>query len=355
MNARRPRFAVVLCAAAALAVPASAAAADRPVRVTVKPLDGTLTARARVATVVVANRGRAPVRRLAVTVARARGVRVTVAGARGGRLTRSLGRLGAGRSVRVAVRVARTRNGPQSVSLPVTVTRAGKRIATARLIVKRAAATPTPPTPPSNPNTLEGRLFWGSRFALNGIQQFSLWFTSASLVFVDDPRGAVPTCSAPSDACKPYSYDGRTGALTIDGKPATLDGRTLEAESERYFEWGFPPAGARWDAVMTYSNSSGICPLYCSYFTEHLTFRPDGTFIRSSVASGSGPVVDWGVVPPDSKGSYEVRADRTLRLAFADGRERVETVALQLDDAGRLRPVTDGLLLNGDGYFDIRD
>lgn len=106
---------------------------------------------------------------------------------------------------------------------------------------------------------------------------------------------------------------------------------------------------------MTYSNSSGICPLYCSYFTEYLTFRPDGTFIRSAVAPGSGPIVDWGVVPPDSKGPYEVRGERTLRLAFADGKERIETVALFMNDDGSLKAPGEGVLLGGDGYFDIRD
>lgn len=142
---------------------------------------------------------------------------------------------------------------------------------------------------------------------------------------------------------------------TIDGKPATLEGRGIEWDGDRYREWGVPPAGTRWDTTVTYSNSSGICPLYCSYFTEHLTFRPDGTFARDAVASGSGPVVDWASVPPNRRGTYEVRADGTLRLAFADGSERVETVAQYRNDDGSLQPAGEGLLLNGDGYFDIRD
>ncbi|MGX6447309.1 hypothetical protein ACVU7I_04485 [Patulibacter sp. S7RM1-6] len=108
--------------------------------------------------------------------------------------------------------------------------------------------------------------------------------------------------------------------------------------------------------TLTYSNSTGVCPLYCSYYTEDLSFRPDGTFIRGAVASGSGGGYDWGVVPDDQKGTYEIRADRTLRLAFADGTERVETLAIfPADDGTYPANPTAGIVLNGDGYFAIRD
>jgi len=63
--------------------------------------------------------------------------------------------------------------------------------------------------------------------------------------------------------------------------------------------------------------------------------------------SGSGPVVDWSSVPPNRRGTYEVRADHTLPPAFADGTERI--------DNGSLKAPGDGIVLGGDGSFDRRD
>lgn len=355
MNAFRRSIAAAACAVAAVAAPAAAVAADPPVKVSARPVSSALTTKAKTATVVVTNAGRRRLSRLTLTVGAAKGVRVVVAGARRGRTTRALPTLRAGRSARVAVRASRTSRGPRAAQLTVTVRRGRKTLATARISFGARRPGATEPTPPANPNTLEGRYFWGSRYTLNGIQQNTLWFTGPSLVWVDATEGAWPTCTAVSEQCKPYSYDAAANALTIDGRPATLTGRGLSYDDDSYREFGFPAAGTRWDTYVTYSNSSGICPLYCSYYTENLAFRPDGTFIRDAVSSGSGPIIDWGVVPPDSKGTYEVRADRTLRLAYADGRERIETVANYLNDDGSLQPVGDGLLLGGDGYFDIRD
>ena len=210
-------------------------------------------------------------------------------------------------------------------------------------------------TPPADPDTLAGRYFWGSNYTLNGIRQNTLFFTGKELVYTEATESAWPSCAAPSETCKAYSYAAAANQLTIDGQPATLEGRKLTLDGDTYWEWGFPPAGSRWDTRVTYSNSSGVCPLYCNYYTENLTFRPDGTFMRDAVSSGTGPIVDWASVPPDSKGTYEVRADHTLRLAYEDGRERIETVALYMNDDGTLQAPGEGVLLGGDGYFDIRD
>jgi hypothetical protein len=287
-----------------------------------------------------------------VTVAAARGVQVRVAGAkRSNRRTRALAPVRAGRTVRIGVTLRRTKSGPKAGGLTVKVTRKGKTLATSRLTFGPASAV----APPPNPNSLAGRLFWGSLYTLNGIEQHWLYFAGPSLVSTAAGDGAWPACAAASDVCRPYTYDARTNALTIDGRPATLTGRTLTFDDQSHGEFGYPAPGARWDGTLTYSNSSGLCPLYCTYYTENLTFRADGTFLRDAVASGTGPVVDWATVPADRKGTYEVRADHTLLLAFADGTQRLETVAQYLNDDGSLKPPTEGLLLGGDGYFDISD
>jgi len=345
----------VLAAAVAVTAPATAVAAS-PVRLSAKPVTTPLSAKAAKTTVTVRNAGRTRLAGLTVTVGAAKGVKVTVAGARRGKRSRALPPLKAGQSARVRVTLRRTSGGPRSGGLAVRVTRRGKTLAATRLRFGPAGATqPGRPAEPANPNSLAGRYFWGSTYTVSGIMQHTLWFTGPDYVFTDATESAWPTCAAPSEQCKPYRYDARTNALTIDGKPATLQGRRIELDGDSYAEFGFPPAGARWDTVVTYSNSSGVCPLFCSYYTENLTFMPDGNFLRDAVASGTGPVVDWASVPPDKKGTYEVRADHTLRLAFADGSERVETVALYLNDDGTLKPAGEGLLLGGDGYFDIRD
>ncbi|MBB4664092.1 hypothetical protein [Conexibacter arvalis] len=341
------------------ASPAIAGAAS-PVRVVARAVKKPLTTKPARTTITVTNTGKRPVSGLTLAVTARKGVQVTLAGAKRGKPARRLPALKARKRVRVGVSLRRARGGPARGTLTVKVTRGGGRtVAKGRLSFGAPARAtprePSKPTPPANPNTLEGRYFWGSRYTLSGIEQNTLWFTGPNLVHVAETGSAWPTCTAVSETCKSYSYDAASGQLTIDGKPATLAGRRLELDGDSYREFGFPSAGARWDTRLTYSNSTGVCPLFCSYYTENITFMPDGNFVRDSVSSGSGPVVDWAVVPPDSKGTYEIRADRTLRFAFADGRERIETVGLYLNDDGTLQAPGEGVVLGGDGYFDIRD
>ncbi|MEH3053053.1 MAG: hypothetical protein PGN13_03460 [Patulibacter minatonensis] len=218
------------------------------------------------------------------------------------------------------------------------------------------------PPPPANPNSLAGRSFWGSLYSLSGTSQDSLLFVSDSFVFYGDASdeawqdGAVaPTCAAVTEECRPYTYDAKTNALTIGGVPAELQPRAVTYDGRTYGEYGAPPAGSRFDTIVTYVNSSGLCPMYCTYYREDLTFLPDGTFIRGAVVSGTGPVVDFASVPADRKGTYEIRPDKTILLAFADGSQRVRTIALAIKDDGTLAPAGDGMVLGGEGYFDIRD
>jgi hypothetical protein len=360
VRARRWSATAALAVAVAVGLPAAASGAAAPtVQVSAAPIAKPLSTRAARATVVVRNAGKHRVSGLTLSVAARKGVKVTVTGAKRGTLRRGLKPVKAGKATRVGLRVRRTRTGPKTGQLTLRVLRQGKTVAKGRLsfgappVVK---PTPPPAPPPAaNPNTLAGRYFWGSLYTLNGIEQHTLYFTGPDLVFTGATDNGWPSCAAATETCRPYSFNAATGQLTIDGKPATLQGRQLTLDGNSYGELGFPPAGSRWDTRVTYSNSSGLCPMYCNYYTENLTFRPDGTFIRDAVSSGTGPVVDWAAIPPGSKGTYEVRPDRLLRLVFADGTERMETVGLYVDDAGALKPVGDGLVLAGDGYFDIRD
>ncbi|MGE4427521.1 MAG: hypothetical protein AB7G37_13810 [Solirubrobacteraceae bacterium] len=347
-------WSVAALAAATLTFAPTASAAS-PVDVSAKPITKSLTKKNVKTTITVKNTTKRRLKGLSVTVGTRKGVRVRLSGVKRGSRTRRLKPLAAGRSVRVTVRLRRTGKRPKSGSVSVRVRRKGKSVGKSRIAFGRTAKP-----------TLSGRYFWGSRYTVSGTQQYTLYFTGPSFVFTGDLEGTWPTCATVTEDCRPYTFNPKTNALVIDGKVAKLEGTKLtlddsdpndgKIDGQTHWELGKPTAGARWDIVLTYSNSSGLCPLYCSYFTEHVTFRPDGTFIRSSVSSGTGPVVDWAVVPDDSKGTYEVRADRTLRLAFADGKERIETLGLfpDKDDNYPSNP-TAGIVLDSDGYFDIRD
>lgn len=362
-RSRRWGLPAAVAVGVACAAPAPTVAASAPVvRVTTTPLSTPLTTSASKATVTLRNTSGRRLTGLTVAVRAPKGVVVTVTGAKRGTTKRVIKALKARGTARVAVRLRRAKTGPTAGRLTVKVTRKGKTVGTGRLAFgvppapkPRPAPTPAPaPTPPP----LAGRYFWG--FELNmitGSLHKTLYFAGPSLVQTAPMDDAFATCPAESEACRPYTHDPATGQLVVNGEAATLAGRRITLTSgQSYDELGVPPPGTRWDTTVTYANQSGICPsLYCTQYREDLTFRPDGTFIRGSVSSGTGGGTDWGVVPDDQKGTYEVRADRTLRLAFADGKERVETVGQYLNDDGSLKPAGEGLILGGEGYFDIGD
>lgn len=335
---------VALAATASVAVAPSTAAANT-VQVTPPPIEKSLSTKQTSVRVAVKNTGKKRLTGLSLTVRPAKGVRVRVVGAKKGRsTTRTLKPLAAGKTARVTVRLQRLKGGPKKGAVTVRVQRKKRTIGSERLRFG---------VPPKNLNTLAGRYFWGSTFTLNGIRQETLYFATDGLVYTDDMEGAWATCPAEDEKCRPYQYVAKGNQLTVDGKPAALNGRKLEYDGQNYFEFTAPAPGTRWAGTLTYSNSSGICPLYCTYFTEHLQFNADGTFVRNGVVSGTGPVVDWATVPPENRGTYEVGADKLLHLAFADGKMRVETAAVYVGDDGKPQSPLDGLILDGDGYFDI--
>lgn len=344
--------ALALCAGAAQL--AGAAPAKTPVAVTATPLGKALTAKNQTATITIRNTTAKRLTGLRLVVGTRKGVRVTLPGAKKGTRVRALKPLAPKRSVRVKVRLARVgKKAPKRGALTVVVRQRAKVAGRARLTFGPRAVV----RPPEEPVTMTGRHFWRSQLrAGGGIDEHTLYFTGPQFVFTGDIEDAWPVCATETETCRPYTFDPKTGALTIDGVAASLEGDKLKLNDRTHWELGRAAAGARWDIVLTYANSSGICPLYCYSRTEHLQFQPDGNFVRSSVSSGTGPV-DWIAVPDDSKGAYEVRADGTLRLAFADGTERIRTLGIYPADGPTPYPAnpTAGVVLGSSGYFDIRD
>jgi hypothetical protein len=331
------RTVLAAAVAAALTAPAASSAAA-PVSLKAAPFGSDLSTM-----VTVKNTTKRRVRGLKLTIAAPKGISASPA-------RRSLPALRPGRSARVKIRLRSAAGAPASGRISLRVKRKGRTVARGSVAFGAAGT-----TPPPKPNTLAGRYFWTSQYTPNGTDQYPLYFTGDQFAYVGRFEDAWPTCAAASEDCLSYTYDAGSGQLVVNGKPATLTGHQVDYDGQTYFEVARPPAGDRWDTTLTYANSSGICPLMCTYFTENLTFRPDGTFMRGSVSSGTGPVIDWSTVPPDQRGTYEVRADGTLLLAYADGTQRVETVARYVADDGSLKPAGEGVILDGDGYFDIRD
>lgn len=336
--------------AALVAVGPSAAGAASTVEVTAPPIEGPLPSKAKAVKVTVKNVTKKRLSGVSLNVRPVKGVRVTVVGAKKRTTTRRLSTLRAGKTTRVTVRLQRLKGGPKTGAVTVRVQRGKRTVGTQKL---RFGVKPAPTAPPVNPNTLAGRYFWGSTYTLNGIRTETLYFANDGLVFTNDMEGAYATCTVADENCRPYQYVAAGNQLQIDGKPGILNGRKLEYDGQGYLEFRAPPAGTRFDANLTYANSSGICPLYCNYVREDLRFFADGKVVRGAVISGTGPVVDYGIVPPDSLATYEVRADGTIRMLFGDGKERIETIGFYVADDGTLQPPSDGVVLNGDGYFDI--
>ncbi len=337
------RAALLAVAATATCAAAPAVAGANTVEVTPPPIERPLPMKQTAVRVAIKNTSKRALSNLTLSVRPVKGVRVRIVGAKKGQSSRRLSTLRAGRTARVTVRVQRLKGGPQEGAVTVRVQRGKRTVGSERLRFG---------TPP-----LTGRYFWGSTFTLSGTRMETLYFSSDKLVFTDDMEGAWATCTAEDEKCRPYQYspNAKANQLVIDGKPATLNGRKLEYDGQSYLELAAPPAGTRWSSVMTYANQSGICPLMCTFFRENLQFNADGTFVRTSVVSGTSPVVDWASVPPENRGTYEVRADKTIRLTFGDGKERIETIGVYVNDDGSLQSPTEGIVLDGDGYFDIRD
>jgi hypothetical protein len=340
---KTPVWPVAVLAAAGLALAPAAHAQSAAPTITATPITKPLSAKGASSTVTIRNVGTTRLTGLTLRAAGMKGVRARFVGARRG--VRTLKPLKAGGSVRVRVTLRRAASGPKAGAFGLRLRQKGRPLASGRIAFGPKAAA----------QALTGRYYWGSTYSVNGTTAHTVLFTGPDFVFVGDAEGAIPTCAAASETCLPYTYDAKGKALTIGGRPATMTGSQLRWDDEDYNLLGVPKPGARWDRVLTYANSSGLCPLSCTYFREDLTFLPDGTFVRGSVTSGTSPGGDFAAVPADRKGTYEIRADRTLRLAFADGKERVETVGIFPEKDGSYLENPNGVVLNGDGYFDIRD
>ena len=205
---------------------------------------------------------------------------------------------------------------------------------------------------PLGPGRRTGFAFVDGRWAYRGI-----------------PKGGLPACTTttagvdedgdPTDGCLPYTYDPKTRALKIDGKPATLssDGSQLDIGEDTYGLTPIPPAGTTFAVSLKSIYVAGWWPnqIITTYWLE---MRKSGEFMLSRQTLGS-----WGLtgtpgsgnfvsVPPDQHGVYAVLPGGRLRLTYADGSVETRTIGIYRDPkTGSADPAKDGLWLDDDPYW----
>ena len=237
----------------------------------------------------------------------------------------------------------RVRTTDAAARLTVSVSAAG----VARRTVT-AAQTPLPPR-------LEGRVFWHK--VLTGYDE-SLYFAAPGFAYrglLDD--GAFPACAAVTatgagDGCVAASYTPATGAVSVDGVAGTVDlkAHTLTLDGDKYLEAAPQAAGAAFDVDLFTARMTGLCPLYCNYYTGYLRLYPNGRFQKASVHSWTGSVSDGTVLPPDKQGVYAVLPGSLIRFTYDDGTVVTQTLGVFHSAAGVPDP-KEGLLIGGEGWF----
>jgi hypothetical protein len=118
----------------------------------------------------------------------------------------------------------------------------------------------------------------------------------------------------------------------------------------------FGQAGARWDFQLKYASMSG-CGLYPtrSASQRRAAFGPDGAFVLNGSSFSHDPWANWRSDPPGQQVTHEVRADRTLLLACANGTQQVYTLGIYpAKDGSYPANPAEGIVLDGQGYFDFR-
>ncbi|MDO8185039.1 hypothetical protein Q5424_02825 [Conexibacter sp. JD483] len=325
----------------------------------------------------VVNGGTADAKRTTVTVSGTRGVTVKVAGAPRKRPgTRALKTLKAGKASTLTVKVRATRAG----SVRFRAAAAGRLSASGQVALKlKRAPTPSPrrgtaPRPrPALTGPLAGRYFWGTEIdPMYAWDNHAVWFVDDRWAYYGFPPAGRPKCTGPTtvtddkgratdEGCRPYTYDARSGRLTVGSLAGTFrakDGDVTLGELDFNWELTIPSAGARYEADLEHRGFSGMCGLIMGCTTWHYLFalRADGRFMRSNsttttMGDGTSTPFVWGSsMPPDKTGTYEILAGGAIRFRYLDGRVATETIGIERsrgkpDAAGR------GIVIGDTNYY----
>jgi hypothetical protein len=316
----------------------------------------------------IANAGSKRSAKLKVSVAKARGLSV-------GKL-KSLKALAPAKSRTVTLKVKLSKRAKVSTTLKVTV-RAGKLRESSSVLLRigKAKRIPTGPKPQreGENSPIVGTYWWRTVSHVDyAWDNRALYFADGGAVYSGFPVGGLPTtCTTPvqspedefdtREGCLPYTFDAKTGAVTIADKTGTLRDGKLTIDGQQYYATQIPPAGARLNFTEhKHVDFSGMCGMFlgCTITQQFLSMSPDGRFIlsRSTTTTagdpGMGPWTAIGSYPPDQHGTYEVLAGGKLQLSYADGTVKVETFAVDTNhDTGVPDPLGEGVLIGADNFY----
>jgi hypothetical protein len=208
------------------------------------------------------------------------------------------------------------------------------------------------------PPAIIGRYFWNTYQELTTTYMHAYYFVDEQWVYRGVPKEGLPTCSGQTangeeDGCLPYTWDEKTGALTIgsDGGEYKVDSHGLKVGEESFSEGSLPEPGTLIDASGHYINQFGICPLSCSFINVDLQMSSTGEFARAAdVAGFFGEGGSYGALPPEDHGTYTIDPRGRITFTYADGHVVVNTIAFLLDDNDSPDP-NYGILLGESVYF----
>ncbi len=199
----------------------------------------------------------------------------------------------------------------------------------------------------------------------------AVWFLDDRWAYYGFPPSGRPTCSAPTtvtddkgrptdEGCRPYTYDPKSGRLTVGALSGHRREATTSDSGELDFDWELtiPRAGARYEADLEHRGYSGMCGLITGCTTWHYLFalRADGGFMRSNsttttMGDGTSTPFVWGSrMPPDKTGTYEILAGGAIRFHYLDGRVATETIGIERS-RGRDDPAGRGIVIGDTNYY----
>jgi hypothetical protein len=256
--------------------------------------------------------------------------------------------------------------------LKVTV-RSGRLRASSSLLLRIGKARKAKPAPAPKKSPLVGTFWWRN---VNHVDwawdNRALYFADGGAVYSGFPKGGLPaTCTTPPaepdeefdtrEGCLPYTFDERSGAITIGDKTGTFKDGKLTIDGEEYTPTVIAQPGARF-TINEHKHSSfrGMCGLIlgCTVTQEFLSLSPDGQFIlsRSTTSTmgdpGIGPWTAVGSYPPDQHGTYEIQASGKVKLTYADGTVKEETFVIDTNrDTRAADPLGEGVFIGEDNFY----
>jgi hypothetical protein len=269
------------------------------------------------------------------------------------------------RTLKLKVRL--TKAARKTTTLKVTV-RAGKLKETSSVVLRIGKAKRQPQ---GSKSPIVGTFWWRTVTHVDyAWDNRALYFVDGGSVYSGFPKGGLPAaCTTPPaepdlevdarEGCVPYTFDAKTGAVTIGDKAGTFKNGELIIDGVGYTPLFVPPAGKRYTInEFKHASFQGFCGLItgCSTTQKWLTLAPDGQFVLTSQSlttigdPGSGPYTAAGSYPPDQHGTYEVQANGRIVLSFADGSVRTETFAEDTKD-GQPSPTGEGVFLGEDNFY----